>query len=90
MAGGGYALAARLPGGQARTADDDGGRPWSIRACAASAEQAFPAGLKWKLVRQQRRPADLMAVNGDEGEPGTFKDRYYLETRRRTGSSRAC
>ncbi len=38
----------------------------------------FPAGLKWKIIRQQKNPR-LMAINGDEGEPGTFKDRYYLE-----------
>ena len=38
----------------------------------------FPAGRKWRFVRAEagRR---LMAVNADEGEPGTFKDRYYLE-----------
>ena len=39
----------------------------------------FPSGLKWKLVRQQPGPR-LLAVNADEGEPGTFKDRFYLET----------
>jgi formate dehydrogenase len=39
----------------------------------------FPAGQKWRLVRQQPLPR-LMAVNADEGEPGTFKDRFYLET----------
>jgi formate dehydrogenase len=39
----------------------------------------FPAGLKWKLVRQQPGPR-ICAINGDEGEPGTFKDRFYLET----------
>ncbi len=38
----------------------------------------FPAGLKWKIVRGYEGPR-LMAVNIDEGEPGTFKDRYYLE-----------
>jgi len=38
----------------------------------------FPAGRKWRLVREQPGPR-LMAVNLDEGEPGTFKDRYYLE-----------
>ena len=38
----------------------------------------FPTGRKWKLVRQEPAPR-LMAVNADEGEPGTFKDRYYLE-----------
>jgi NADH:ubiquinone oxidoreductase subunit F (NADH-binding)/NADH:ubiquinone oxidoreductase subunit E len=37
----------------------------------------FPTGRKWGLVRQAAGPR-LMAVNGDEGEPGTFKDRYYL------------
>jgi formate dehydrogenase beta subunit len=38
----------------------------------------FPAGRKWRLVRAEPGPR-LMAVNIDEGEPGTFKDRHYLE-----------
>ncbi len=38
----------------------------------------FPAGRKWGIVREQPAPR-LMAVNIDEGEPGTFKDRTYLE-----------
>ncbi len=38
----------------------------------------FPAGRKWHFVRQEPGPR-LMAVNADEGEPGTFKDRYHLE-----------
>ena len=38
----------------------------------------FPAGRKWKIVRAEPEPR-LMAVNIDEGEPGTFKDRYFLE-----------
>ena len=38
----------------------------------------FPTGLKWKIVRGYSGTR-LMAVNADEGEPGTFKDRYYLE-----------
>src|SRR5205814_5383178 len=38
----------------------------------------FPAGRKWKIVRSEPAPR-LMAVNIDEGEPGTFKDRHYLE-----------
>jgi formate dehydrogenase len=38
----------------------------------------FPAGRKWKIVRAEPEPR-LLAVNIDEGEPGTFKDRYYLE-----------
>ena len=39
----------------------------------------FPTGRKWRLVRQEPAPR-LLAVNADEGEPGTFKDRYFLET----------
>lgn len=38
----------------------------------------FPSGQKWSFVRKENKPR-LMAVNADEGEPGTFKDRYYLE-----------
>jgi formate dehydrogenase len=38
----------------------------------------FPAGRKWRIVREQPAPR-VMAVNIDEGEPGTFKDRTYLE-----------
>ncbi len=40
----------------------------------------FPSGKKWGFVRANEGPRYL-AVNGDEGEPGTFKDRYYLERR---------
>jgi len=39
----------------------------------------FPTGRKWRFVLAEPGPR-LMAVNGDEGEPGTFKDRYFLET----------
>jgi len=38
----------------------------------------FPAGRKWRIVAQQAGPR-LLVVNADEGEPGTFKDRHYLE-----------
>ncbi len=38
----------------------------------------FPAGRKWRILREQPKPR-LIAVNIDEGEPGTFKDRFYLE-----------
>ncbi|MFQ5937395.1 MAG: NAD(P)H-dependent oxidoreductase subunit E, partial [Acidiferrobacterales bacterium] len=38
----------------------------------------FPTGRKWRIVRGYAGPR-LLAVNADEGEPGTFKDRYYLE-----------
>ncbi len=78
QAGGGYGvLQSCLAGG--RTADQviatlsDGG----LRGLGGA---GFPTGRKWGLVRQAAGPR-LMAVNGDEGEPGTFKDRHYLETR---------
>jgi len=38
----------------------------------------FPAGRKWRLVHDEKAPR-LLAINIDEGEPGTFKDRYYIE-----------
>ncbi len=75
-AGGGYRTAAACVGGE-RTID----------AVTAALEESglrglggagFPAGRKWKIVRAEAPPR-LMAVNIDEGEPGTFKDRYYLE-----------
>ena len=40
----------------------------------------FPAGRKWEIVKSFKGPR-LMTVNGDEGEPGTFKDRYWLESK---------
>lgn len=46
-----------------------------LRGCGGA---GFPAGKKWSYVRAEPEPR-LMAVNADEGEPGTFKDRYYLE-----------
>jgi len=39
----------------------------------------FPTGRKWRIVSDFPGPR-LMAVNADEGEPGTFKDRYFIET----------
>lgn len=39
----------------------------------------FPTGRKWRFVKAEPRPR-YIAVNADEGEPGTFKDRHYLET----------
>ena len=38
----------------------------------------FPSGKKWSFVRMNEG-IRYLAVNGDEGEPGTFKDRYFLE-----------
>jgi len=73
---GGYALAAAVASGQrdgealVRTMEDSG-----LRGLGGA---GFPAGRKWRIVREQPAPK-LMAVNIDEGEPGTFKDRTYLE-----------
>ncbi|MES2189169.1 MAG: NAD(P)H-dependent oxidoreductase subunit E [Pseudomonadota bacterium] len=75
-AGGGYALAAALASGKQdaetviRAMEDSG-----LRGLGGA---GFPAGRKWRIVRDQAAPR-LMAVNIDEGEPGTFKDRTYLE-----------
>ena len=75
-ASGGYALAAScLSGAKARedviAAMEDSG----LRGLGGA---GFPSGRKWKLVAAEPAPR-LMAINIDEGEPGTFKDRYYLE-----------
>src|SRR5688572_968150 len=75
-AGGGYVLAAACVGGQRATADviaimENSG----LRGLGGA---GFPAGRKWKIVSAEPAPR-LMAINIDEGEPGTFKDRYYLE-----------
>jgi formate dehydrogenase len=73
---GGYALlSACLDGMRTREetikAVDDAG----LRGLGGA---GFPTGRKWTLVRAEPAPR-LFAVNADEGEPGTFKDRYYLE-----------
>jgi formate dehydrogenase len=75
-AGGGYALLAQCLRGER-----------SAEAVIQTLEHAglrglggagFPAGRKWRIVRGQSGPRH-MAVNIDEGEPGTFKDRWILE-----------
>ena len=76
MAEGGYELLQALAKGQSDTeavlkAMEDSG----LRGLGGA---GFPAGRKWRIVREQVAPR-LMAVNIDEGEPGTFKDRTYLE-----------
>ena len=82
--GGGYKLAADLASG-ARTVDAETGA--TIESAITMMEGSglrglggagFPAGRKWRIVRAEPAPR-LLAVNIDEGEPGTFKDRYYLE-----------
>jgi formate dehydrogenase len=73
---GGYALASNLANQQQdpetviKAMEDSG-----LRGLGGA---GFPAGRKWRIVRDQTAPK-LMAVNIDEGEPGTFKDRTYLE-----------
>jgi formate dehydrogenase beta subunit len=75
-ASGGYALAASCIAEKKTPADvitvmEDSG----LRGLGGA---GFPAGRKWKLVAAEPAPR-LMAINIDEGEPGTFKDRHYLE-----------
>ncbi len=76
LAQGGYALATALVVGSqdpehiVKAMEDSG-----LRGLGGA---GFPAGRKWRIVRDQPAPK-LMAVNIDEGEPGTFKDRTYLE-----------
>ena len=77
QADGGYALLKGCLAGD-RTADD------LIETLSASGLRGlggagFPTGQKWKIVSGYKGPR-LMAVNADEGEPGTFKDRVYLES----------
>ena len=73
---GGYTLAKEIVDGK-RDAES------TIKAMESSGLRGlggagFPAGRKWRIVKDQVAPK-LMAVNIDEGEPGTFKDRTYLE-----------
>jgi formate dehydrogenase len=73
---GGYRIAAECLAGQRdsvsiiKALEDSG-----LRGLGGA---GFPAGRKWRIVKKEPAPR-LMAVNIDEGEPGTFKDRYYLE-----------
>jgi formate dehydrogenase len=74
---GGYAtLAACLEG---KTARDDVIAAMSDASLRGLGGAGFPTGRKWSLVRGEAKPR-LMAVNADEGEVGTFKDRAVLET----------
>ena len=73
---GGYRIAAECLAGKrdaeslTKTLEDSG-----LRGLGGA---GFPAGRKWRLVRNEKAPR-LLAINIDEGEPGTFKDRYYIE-----------
>jgi NADH:ubiquinone oxidoreductase subunit F (NADH-binding)/NADH:ubiquinone oxidoreductase subunit E len=75
-AAGGYALAASCVSGARTPADVIAVMENSALRGLGGA--GFPAGRKWKIVSAEPAPR-LMAINIDEGEPGTFKDRYYLE-----------
>jgi formate dehydrogenase len=75
VADGGYSLLKSLLSGEKGAEDvlsvlDDA----ALRGLGGA---GFPTGRKWRIVSGQQGPR-LMAVNGDEGEPGTFKDRMYL------------
>jgi formate dehydrogenase len=77
VADGGYKLLTRLRSGAVTKDDifkvlDDS----SLRGLGGA---GFPTGRKWRAVLGEPGPR-LMAVNGDEGEPGTFKDRVYLNS----------
>ncbi|MGD8789591.1 MAG: NAD(P)H-dependent oxidoreductase subunit E, partial [Burkholderiales bacterium] len=73
---GGYRLLGRCLGGQIEresmfaTMEEAG-----LRGLGGA---GFPAGRKWRIVWKEPAPR-LLAINIDEGEPGTFKDRYFLE-----------
>ena len=73
---GGYKIAAECLAGKRdaegiiKTMEDSG-----LRGLGGA---GFPSGRKWRLVRNEKAPR-LLAINIDEGEPGTFKDRYYIE-----------
>jgi formate dehydrogenase beta subunit len=76
QADGGYALwKSCLSGARSR---DDIIKSVSDAGLRGLGGAGFPTGRKWTLVRAEPAPR-LMAVNADEGEPGTFKDRYYME-----------
>ena len=76
VAGGGYQLLKDCHGGK-RTADElmTIMESSGLRGLGGA---GFPSGRKWRFVRQEPAPR-LMAINADEGEPGTIKDRFYLE-----------
>ncbi len=75
-ASGGYALLKDVLSGK-RTRDELIGIV-SDAGLRGMGGAGFPTGRKWSLVRSEPAPR-LFAVNADEGEPGTFKDRHYLE-----------
>ncbi|MET4389204.1 NADH:ubiquinone oxidoreductase subunit F (NADH-binding)/NADH:ubiquinone oxidoreductase subunit E [Bradyrhizobium sp. F1.4.3] len=77
VAGGGYKLLNRLLSGE--LPKDDLLRALDDASLRGLGGAGFPTGRKWRAVLGEPGPR-LMAINGDEGEPGTFKDRVYLES----------
>ncbi|MEJ2453572.1 MAG: NAD(P)H-dependent oxidoreductase subunit E [Candidatus Thiodiazotropha sp.] len=82
QADGGYLLLNRIE--ESDTAADDRISVEEVLQCLENSNlrglggAGFPAGRKWRILRDQPAPR-LLAINIDEGEPGTFKDRHYLE-----------
>ncbi len=77
VADGGYRLLQQLRAG--KLTSDDILKPLDDASLRGLGGAGFPTGRKWRAVLGEPGPR-LMAINGDEGEPGTFKDRFYLET----------
>lgn len=77
VAAGGYKLLGRVRSGE--LSKDDLLKALEDASLRGLGGAGFPTGRKWRAVLGEPGPR-LMAINGDEGEPGTFKDRYYLET----------
>lgn len=76
QAQGGYALAKEIYSG--KHSEESVIKAMENSGLRGLGGAGFPAGRKWRIVKDQLAPK-LMAVNIDEGEPGTFKDRTYLE-----------
>jgi formate dehydrogenase len=77
VAQGGYSLLNALRSG--KTSSEDILKALDAASLRGLGGAGFPTGRKWRAVLGEPGPR-LMAINGDEGEPGTFKDRFYLET----------
>ncbi|MBT3045101.1 MAG: NAD(P)H-dependent oxidoreductase subunit E [Candidatus Thiodiazotropha sp. (ex Codakia orbicularis)] len=84
LGGGGYTLLQRMETDESDDRHPHRLSPEQVIQCLEDSNlrglggAGFPAGRKWRILREQPAPR-LLAVNIDEGEPGTFKDRYYLE-----------
>ena len=76
-ADGGYSVLAKIKSGE--ITGDKAVETMSDAGLRGLGGAGFPAGKKWGFVRGYAGPR-LMTINGDEGEPGTFKDRWWLES----------